>query len=129
MPKVASVIFKAVAFACALSSGSQLRADAYSCAGVVAQLTVPPNGIVNVSFSFPPSSGMSYQDLCSVNEDWQGVKPSTCKAILAVLMTAHQAQRPITMYFNTATPGVCSKPAWSSIHQYGWYWGPVLSNQ
>lgn len=105
----------------------QVSAEAYACTGTVTQLALPPNGVLNVSFGFQPSAAMNYQDLCSMNEDWQGIKPSTCKAIMAQLMLAYQTQRSVTMYFNTATPGNCSKQAWTPIHLYGWYWGPMLN--
>lgn len=94
---------------------------AYTCSGEVKGVSIEPtNGHVLVERIGP----LVWSRLCSVSDDYNGVKAETCKTIYSTLLTAQTTQKPVTMWFNDGKN--CSQhPAWNPLT--GWYFGPRLN--
>jgi hypothetical protein len=101
-------------------------AVAYSCIGQVGQVAVAPNGEVNASFNFN-GGAMAWQAVCNVSVTASGVDAPTCKGLLALLITARSTGQSVQVWFDNATPGQCSGPAWRPLREMGWYWGPSMA--
>jgi hypothetical protein len=118
----------ALCAAATLAMPTLAHAAAYDCVGKVHQVAVDPGGSVNATFVFP-GGGMAWQTVCSLVDGTQGNVPTAaCKGILALLMTAAQTQRNVQIWFDNASNGSCTMPAWKSLRDHGWYWGPSLIN-
>lgn len=99
--------------------------QAYNCRGKIQQVEVGPSGDVNATFNFTDGSG-PWIHVCNLNTQEVNVSPTTCKAILSVLIIAQSTKQSVWMWFNN-TSGTCTLNAWSRLSDYGWYWGPSLT--
>lgn len=105
-------------------------ATPYACSGTVSAVTVDPNGSVVASFAFtsPSVGAMNWETLCSVTAVTNNVPIDACKAIASVLTSAFYTKATVYVSFDNGTPNVCSMQGWTNLKNFGWYWGPALSN-
>lgn len=92
----------------------------YTCTGSVDQVNVSPTGVLVLVSS---AMGLTDGYLCQIGTTMNGVDTDPCKAILAVLLTAHATGAQIDLSFSDSL--TCSThPAWAWLT--GWYYGPNL---
>ncbi len=93
---------------------------AASCRGVVEGVTVAPNGQVY----FAKLGNWEWLSLCSVSQDYNGVKADSCKSVLSVLLAAQMSKKEVEMWVNEGDCSASSQTPWQPI--VGWYFGPRI---
>jgi len=115
---------KIILLAVTLIAFSSKAFATYTCHGEVKGVTIEPKtGALFVTNIGP----LTWQRLCMVHTEYNGVSPETCRAIYSMLLTAQTAKKDVTLWFNDGKDcSLESHPAWTPLS--GWYFGPMLED-
>jgi hypothetical protein len=105
------------------------HAVASQCAYKVTKVSHHLGGWVYASFASPGGPMLlDYMLLCNVDSAAGGISASTCKSMLATLLTAKASQSTVVMWFDQPTAFSCSTTlSWANLGQStGWYFGPSI---
>ena len=94
----------------------------FECTGAVSGVTLSPQGAVVVA----SLKDWSYQTICNVSNQSNGVNPEACKAIYSLLLTAQTTNKTVTFWFNAGDCTAGSQPSWTALAN--WYLGPKIND-
>jgi hypothetical protein len=96
-------------------------AQAYTCVGPITYVGMSKGGVV--AFSLPP---LFVQEICSLNGNFNGVTPESCKGIFALLTAARLTGNKVRFQLRDDDGvGSCSgHKSWQPMT--GYTWGPEM---
>jgi len=94
------------------------------CSGSVGGVTLSPGGDVFMG----AFKNWDWQKVCNVEIKINNTTPSSCKAILSLLLTAQTTKKNVSFWFNDnqTTCEASEQARWTTLQN--WYFGPKLVN-
>ncbi len=120
---------RCVLFVLALFFAQSGGAIPTSCTYMVSKVTLDPSGVLHATFSEVSGVGkLDYAEICSVEIALgsPAVPPTTCKAMLAMLLSAKTTGTSVVLWFDQPTVFDCTTVTSFQVLPAGWYFGPSM---